>query len=303
LDVGNERQLWSEHYDCTLGELFEVRDDAVARIVGTVANQIEHDRMRRVRRNPTHSWDAYDFFLKGLEIYYGRWSAPDPPRACKPLFEKTTKLDPDFARAHAFLACVNAHMGQSERIDENFGISIDCARRAMHIDPLEADAPRILGAIYVTVGHHEEAYRQFSNAVRLNPANADLAIHMGRYHSLVGEPVRALSDVDRAQRLNPLHAHWYWSVAAMAHHANADYPAALSAIRQVRDTTAIEHLYAAACHAAMQETVHAHDNVAQALADKPDLDLGNVGLYLPYKDIEKREEILDQLARAGLPSP
>lgn len=301
LNGQGDRQLWAEHYDAALGELFDVRDEVIATIVGTAANQVEHDRMRRVRRKPTRSWDAYDHFLRGLEIYYGRWSAPDPPRVCKPLFERAIALDPDFARAHAFLACVNAHMGQTERIDEDYGASIDYARRAMAIDPLEADAPRILGAIYVTVGHHEEAYRYFAHALRLNPGHADLSAHMSRYHSLTGEPDRALGEVDRARRLNPLHHDWYWSVAAMAHHAAEDYPRALAAIRRMRETTAVERLYAAACHAAMGETECARDNVRRALADTPGLDLRNIGLYLPYKDIAKREQILDQLARAGLP--
>lgn len=294
------RQLWSESYDCTLGELFDVRDDVVAGIVGAAANRIEHDCMRRVRRKPTKSWDAYDYFIRGLDIYYRRWSAPNAPRACKPLFEKAVELDPEFARGHAFLACVNAHMGQSDRIDENFGTSIGYARRAMALDPLEADAYRVLGAIYTTAGHHEEGYRQLSRAVRLNPGDADLAAHMGRYYTLTGGPRRALVEIERARRLNPWHPDWYWSIAAMAHHADENYSEALAALRQMRETTGMEHLYAAACYAALGETAHARRQVSRALADLPDLGLRNIDLYLPYADTAKREQLVSQLAHAGL---
>lgn len=301
LEVRGGRQLWSERYDCALGELFDVRDEVVAGIVGAAANRIEHDRMRRVRRKPTQSWAAYDYFLRALEIYYQRWSAPEAPKACKPLFEKAVELDPEFARGHAFLACVNAHMGQSDRIDEDFGVSIGYARHAMRIDPLEADAPRVLGAIYVAVGHHEEGYQHLAKAVRLNPGHADLAAHMSRYYSLIGEPARALAQSERARRLNPVHPDWYWSLDAMAHHAAGDYPRALTALGRMGETTAMEELYAAACYAALGETALARDRIARALADMPQLNLANVRLYLPYKDPDRRQHLLDQIARAGLP--
>jgi DNA-binding SARP family transcriptional activator len=301
LQARGARRLWSDHYDCDLGELFDVRDDMIARLVGTVASCVEHDRMRRVRRPPTQSWAAYDYFLRALDIYYRRWSAPDAPQACKPLFEKAVTLDPRFARGHAFLACVNAHMGQSERIGEDFGTSIQYARHAMALDPLEADAPRVLGAIYTVIGHHEEGYRHLASAVRLNPGHADLAAHMSRYHTLNGDPERALAEADRARRLNPLHPDWYWTLTAMAHHAGGDYEEAVVALARMRDKTAMEHIYAAASCAAMGEGGRADAEVRRAVADMPDLTLDTVALYLPYKDPERRDQLLDQLARAGLP--
>lgn len=302
LDARGARRLWSQRYDCELGELFDVRDDMIAAIVGTAANSVEHDRMRRVRRKPTHSWAAYDYFLRALDIYYRRWSAPDAPRACKPLFEKAIELDPRFARGHAFMACVSAHMGQSERMGEDFTTSIGYARHAMAIDPLEADAPRVLGAIYTVLGHHEEGYRHLAQAVRLNPGNADLAAHMSRYHTLCGNPTRALAEADRALRLNPFHPGWYWMLVAMAHHVRGDYPEAVAALGRMHDKTAMEHIYAAAAYAAMGETARAGREINRAVADMPGLNLGNVGRYLPYKSENIRQELLDQLARAGLPS-
>ena len=301
LQVRGARRLWSDHYDFALGELFEVRDDMIGRLVGTVASCVEHDRMRRVRRPPTQWWAAYDYFLRALEIYYRRWSAPDAPHACKPLFEKAVALDPQFARGHAFLACVNAHMGQSERIGEDFGTSIQYARHAMALDPLEADAPRVLGAIYTVIGQHEEAYRHLTWAVRLNPGHADLAAHMSRYHTLNGDPARALAEANRARRLNPLHPDWYWTLTAMAHHAAGEYEEAVAALARMRHTTAMEHVYAAASWAAMGETGRADAEVRRALTDMPDLTLDTLALYLPYKDPTRRARLLDQLARAGLP--
>lgn len=301
LEMASGRELWSERYDCALGELFDVRDDVIAAIAGTVASRIEHDLMRGLRRKPTHSWDAYDHFLRGLDIYYRRWSAPDAPETVKPLFEKAIELDPEFARAHAFLACVSCHVGHTDRMDGDFGHPIDCARRAIAIEPLEADGPRVLGAIYVTLGHHEEGYPHLARAIRLNPGHADLAAHMCRYYGLTGDPERALREIERAHRLNPLHPDWYWSLAALAHHARGDYPEALAALRQMSDPTATEHLYAAACHAAMGETARGREAVARALADAPGLSRQSVALRLPYKDSADRAEILDQLGRVGLP--
>jgi DNA-binding SARP family transcriptional activator/TolB-like protein/Tfp pilus assembly protein PilF len=300
-EVRGAGHLWSDHYACALGELFEVRDDMIARLVGTAAGRVEHDRMRRARRPPTRSWAAYDYFLHALEIYYRRWSAPDAPQACKPLFEKAVELDPQFARGHAFLACVNAHMGQSERMGEDFETSIGYARHAMALDPLEADAPRVLGAIYTVLGHHEEGYRHLARAVRLNPGHADLAAHMSRYHTLNGDPGRALAEAERARRLNPLHPDWYWTLTAMAHHAAGNYAEAVAALARMRHTTAMEHLYAAAAHAAMGEAGRADAEIRRAVADMPDLTLDTAGLYLPYKDPDRRAQLLDQLARAGLP--
>jgi len=300
-ETQGDRQLWSERYDCALGELFDVRDDVVTGVAAAAASRIEHDCMRRVRRKPTNSWEAYDYFIRALDIYYRRWSAPDAPQACKPLFEKAVELDPEFARGHAFLACVNAHMGKSDRVDEDFSTSIGCARRAMTLDPLEADAFRVLGAIYVTVGHHEEGYRQLSRAVRLNPGNADLAAHMSRYYCLTGDAGRALVEIERARRLNPWHPDWYWTIAAMAHHTDDDYGEALRALHRMRETTGMEHLYAAACHAALGDADRAREQISRVLSDMPALTVQNVDLYLPYAETGKREQLLDQLARAELP--
>jgi hypothetical protein len=51
----------------------------------------------------------------------------------------------------------------------------------------------------------------------------------------------------------------------------------------------------------MGEAGRAGAEVRRALADMPALTLDTAGLYLPYKDPDRRAQLLDQLARAGLP--
>src|SRR5437868_7035821 len=70
--------------------------------LGALIPKLEHAEIDRVRRKPTQSLDAYDYYLRGLAVVY-RWTKEANNQALR-FFYRAIELDPEFALAYGFAA-------------------------------------------------------------------------------------------------------------------------------------------------------------------------------------------------------
>ena len=64
-DAMTGTQLWSDHYDDDLGDIFAVQDRIARRIAGTLATNLQQLAVQQSLRKPTDNLDAYDMLLRG----------------------------------------------------------------------------------------------------------------------------------------------------------------------------------------------------------------------------------------------
>src|SRR5262249_15170867 len=97
IDASTGNHVWAERFDPETHHIFAVQDEVVSAIAATLEGRMVNAAVERLRKKPTSSWTAYDFFLQGRDIA-GLTSDSAP------FFARAVSIDPDFAQAHALLA-------------------------------------------------------------------------------------------------------------------------------------------------------------------------------------------------------
>lgn len=64
--------MCAEKFEGNLQDAFELQDKITENVVGAIAPRLVDAEVERVKRKPPESWDAYDYYLRGLSLYAQR---------------------------------------------------------------------------------------------------------------------------------------------------------------------------------------------------------------------------------------
>jgi len=65
IEAASAAHLWADRFDGTPEDIFDLQDQVTARVVGAISPALEQAEIARVKRKPTESLGAYDYFLRG----------------------------------------------------------------------------------------------------------------------------------------------------------------------------------------------------------------------------------------------
>ncbi len=301
VDGENGQSVWSESYDLGELELIALPGEITLQIVGRLAAWLERDALARASAKPTNNWNAYDHLLKGLAHHNQSWYAPENLRKATRHFEQAVKIDPNCARAYAYLACVKSAPYFRARDRSKLDTSTGLAQHAVNLDPSESEAHRILGGIHLCHGEHDLARQYFEDAEGIHPGHAHILAHTARYYIHTGNPDRAIKLLGHARQLNPAHPPWYWENQGLAHFGKRNYSGALSALSRLQQNTFYDQLYVSSAYALNGNPRRAAHHMDIALTNNHRLRVSNVSRYFPYRQAEDLQHLLDGLKMAGLP--
>ena len=131
IDGETETHLWAERYDRKLEYIFAIQDEVTSAIAATLFGRVEAARHDRVQRKHTENMAAYEYVLTGKVLHHR--SAREANAEALRMLESAIKLDPNYAHAHAWKACVVGQAwlhGWCERADATVQvISEECRWR------------------------------------------------------------------------------------------------------------------------------------------------------------------------------
>lgn len=268
LETAGARQVWAERYDCARSELFDVQDDVVRRIVGTLAGEIERHRLDAARHTRPESWEAYDLWLAGSSAL----KRPDHAsiRRARHLFERAAEREPSLARAYSGLAltlctewaCFSWNPWVFMRPEP-----VDLARKAVALEERDHRAHCILGVAELYAGEYEAARHHLRRALSLNPNDADVLAHVSFGMALIGEHELAVETGRHALRLQPHHPDWYLGLLGIALFTARRYEEAIETMAPAPEAfcsvpafvaAAYAHLGRAEASAPYRATVYRH---------------------------------------------
>ena len=67
VSTANENSIWSNNFDLSVDEIFDVQDEIAEQIVSTIVGRVEADSINTIKTKRPDNMDAYDLVLKGLE--------------------------------------------------------------------------------------------------------------------------------------------------------------------------------------------------------------------------------------------
>jgi len=237
VSTANENSIWSNNFDLSVDEIFDVQDEIAEQIVSTIVGRVEADSINTIKTKRPDNMDAYDLVLKGLEYAKNGGVFKENTENAVKLFEQAIEVDPNYARAYAWKACSLANLSDWEEDPDPNMLSeaIASVKKALELDPNEPEVHRIMGAIKLWFERdHELAKYHFEKARELCPSDVYIISRYAVMLNYFGEFEKALSELERAMRLDPFSHDLLFGPEGMCHYWLENYDQAIASFRKVR---------------------------------------------------------------------
>jgi TolB-like protein/Tfp pilus assembly protein PilF len=146
IEAGTDRHLWSENFDREFVDIFSIQDEIANAIVLALTGELGMGGEKVITVEAvTENLDAYEMYLTARELFIKRDQLPESIR----LFRKAVELDPNFARAWAGLAAVEAIIYDYVFDDgiDHFPRAKAAAEKAISLNPDMSMALATLGTL------------------------------------------------------------------------------------------------------------------------------------------------------------
>jgi len=308
IDASTAANLWADHFEAELDDIFALQDQVTRSIVGAIAPKLEQAEIEYGNRKPTESLTAFDHFLRGKANLY-RATRSGSSQALH-LFKKALEVDPQFASAYGMAALCyiqRKYFGWMSDPAEEMAEAARLARRAI---ALGRDDPVSLCAGGFTLaqspGRLEAGVALIDRALALDANQATAWFLRGWVMLHLGQPEAAIESFSRALRLNPLDPLIFavqTGTAAAYFLAGRYDEASLWAEKAIRErmTFSAAHRIAAASHALAGRLAEAQKVIARFRDLDPEFRLSDVEAAAPFRQPEAVVRYIDGLREAGLP--
>jgi adenylate cyclase len=315
IEAATGYHLWSEQYDRPLLNIFALQDEIVQKIVTTLKLQLTVQEQGIIVRKHTDDLKAYDAFLHGME-YYWRLTKEANIQA-RQMFEKAVALDPQYAEANALLGATYwAEWGFRWSTDPQvLERASALAQQAVALDDSLPAGHVLLSHVYYLQQQYDQAIAEGKRAIALDPNNADSYASQADVLNFAGRPEEALRMMEQAMRLNPRYPPQYLWELGFAYRFTGRYAEAIATLKETLSrnpnflpaqlTLAISYwLQWVAQQSPTAQTLEpAMAAIQQALALHDSWYLNHIGLGWIYLYQRQYEQALGEMERAVALAP
>jgi len=271
LSAEDENVIWSQNFDTTIDDIFDVQDEIVATIVAKLVGKVESDQVKKLANKKPDVMEAYDLVLQGLEFHRKSSVSAQNNKKALSLFTQATEVDPNYARAFAWKTCSLANNSEwfpNDMPPNWMEDAFASVNRAMELDPDDPEAHRILGAIKLMFeGDMDKAIFHHKKAIEICPSDT---FHLARYSvllSYLGKPEEAMGQIEKALRINPFGSDLMFETQGVCGYLLKNYNEALSSFKNMQIETRTSLFYAAACHNCLGQLEFAKNKLELAKTD------------------------------------
>lgn len=201
ISTENGFQLWSEIYESTTGDIFEIQEEISRAIIKAIQVQISDDFQYPSLNVASQNFEVYELYLKGL-YFLNRIQIPQAIR----YFEEAVHSDPQFSRAYAALAVAyTVPAAYSELAPHELrGKGVEAAQTALRIDPDLAEAHSALGWLEMIGLEWQAAEKSLKRGVELDPYSPRGRLYYALYLHRQAKIEESLQELNIARNLDPL---------------------------------------------------------------------------------------------------
>ncbi|MCA1528933.1 adenylate/guanylate cyclase domain-containing protein [Bradyrhizobium yuanmingense] len=303
IDAETDRHIWAERYDRELRDIFAIQDEMTRAIVATLPGRVEAATHDRTKRKPTDNMPAYECVLAAKLLHHR--STRDDNAQAQTLLNRALAMDPNYAHAHAWKACVLGQCwiyGWCADREATFEQVASELEIALALDDNDADVHRILAALNLTRHDYEKATYHQERALALNPNYDLVVVQQGELLTWLGLPEEGIDWIRKAMRLNPYHPERFWSHLGRAYYCAEKYAEAAEAFSRITRPDYTHHAFLAATFAQMKNAIAAGAHAAEVLKREPGFSVAAYLATLHYKREPDRQRHEAGLIAAGLPA-
>lgn len=308
-DANTGVSLWGEKTEVAPGDLFDVQDRIVSRIVAGIAPNVRAAELRGAMRKKPENFSAYDCTLRGLHII----NSLDKSTflQAREYFNQAMAEDPNFSMPVAWAARWHSlYVGQGWSTDPNAdrARAVELAAKAIELDGQNALALATYGHLKSYLLHdYDSALVYFERALAACPNHSMAWLLSSATLSYLGRGDQAVSHAEQALRLSPLDRSlfYYYDFLNQAYYGRGNYAEAVKWGRMAvnenpRYTANLRYL--AAGLAALDRVDEAREVGRSLMVLQPDFRVSEFERTLqPFRVQEIGERYMEHLRKAGLP--
>jgi len=205
IDVSTDTHLWSETYDGSLDDIFEIQDEITGKIAAELKLQLVGGEQPSSTELLTANAQAYQLYLQGRHLWRQRNGASI--REAIDLFKQAVRLDPEFHRAWSNLAIAYVNLPNydfSSDEDQSMELGLEAAEQALRLAPRSSEA-LIVKANYRDVHCDKvEAASLYEEAISYNSDDPTAHHWYASFLEQAGRNSLALKHIQIARGLDPL---------------------------------------------------------------------------------------------------
>ena len=300
IDAETDRHVWAERYDRELADIFAIQDEVTTSIAATLPGRVEAASRDRAARKATDNMAAYELVLAGKLLHH-RSNRDDNLRA-QELLERAIALDPNYAHAHAWRACVLGQRWGYNWCDDRSVLQpmvVAELETALALDANDSDVHRIFAAVNLIYENFEQCLYHQQRAMALNPNDDLIVVQQGEILTWCGHAEEGIEWIRKAMRLNPYHPERFWGHLARAYFVAGRFDEALDAAGRITTPDAPLLAFLAACLARLGKLDAARARIAQLRSRAPVFTRADVVATLHYRSAADRASYLEALSIAG----
>jgi len=204
--VSDDTHLWAERFDRVYEQIFELQAEIAEDVAGALNVTLLAPELAALQEEPTRNFEAYDFYLKGRDLYERGGDRRIDRQLATSMIEKAVKLDSTYSLAHALLARIytNDYFNNLHREEPRLQQGRLAALAAQRQNPDGPEGHVAMGYYhYYGSRDYENALEEFEVAKSRDPNNADVLQAMGYVQRRQGNWDEAYKNLRRALELEP----------------------------------------------------------------------------------------------------
>jgi TolB-like protein/DNA-binding winged helix-turn-helix (wHTH) protein len=202
-----DEHLWARSYDRDIRDALTLEGEAAQAVAEEIQAQLTPQEKARLKRPQSANLPVLEAYLQGVHHLnnYGKgYDTLQELKKAEGFFQQAIDKDPSFAPAYIKLAETYEH--QSEMLPPNKIMPLErvVAEKALSLDPNLSDAHLALGRVKFEYDWEwTVAETELRRALELNPSNANAHETLGDYLEAIGRLNEGMDEQIRAQELDP----------------------------------------------------------------------------------------------------
>jgi len=207
INAADGYHFWSETYDRSLEDIFQIQDDVARAIANKMRENLNTEQHQsQLSKAPTDNLEAYKLYLKGIQL----WDRADllQQKLAMECFIEARKLDPKFAAPSAYLAVYYSFFAQTGHMSasEALRLANENAARAMSIDPENPTALAALAMLKLYQWEWNEGFELVKRALAFNGSDPMIHLIAAEYYLLFDDNEKEIDHAQKSYELDPLSA-------------------------------------------------------------------------------------------------
>ena len=211
-----------------------MQDELTREIISALKVKLTPEKKDRLVRKGTIDEEAYDLFLRGRELLFGKKLNRKIFDQIVALFSRAIELDPNYAEPYGGLAMAHNFNSQNHwtSAPDALDVAEHFATLAIEKGPEVPFVHWLAAVVALWKRNLEGAKRETETALALNPNYALAYGTRGHVEVYAGNPMEAIPFIEQAIRLDPAFTQQYTHFLGSAYLVAGKYEAAAASFRE-----------------------------------------------------------------------